>query len=72
MLLPVDNPDLLRSKIKEDIDYFDLEELRKLYKSIAAIAAEKAIKLADKYWVEKNLSREKIQQEVENYRKSKR
>jgi len=72
MLIPAETPDVLRRKIREDIEYFDLEELRKLYKSIAEISAEKAIKLADKHWIEKSISRHKIKKEVENYRKSKK
>jgi hypothetical protein len=66
-----DNAEVLRNRIKEDLDILDMDELKKLYQTIAAIAAEKAIKLADKEWEEKGLSREKIKEEVKSYRQSK-
>jgi hypothetical protein len=66
-----DNAEVLRNRIKEDLDILDMDELKKLYQTIAAIAAEKAIKLADREWEEKGLSREKIKEEVKNYRQSK-
>lgn len=72
MLTMSDNAEVLRNRIKEDIDILDMDELKKLYQTIAAIAAEKAIKLADRDWEEKGLSREKIKEEVKNYRQSKK
>jgi hypothetical protein len=66
-----DNAEVLRNRIKDDLDILDMDELKKLYQTIAAIAAEKAIKLADREWEEKGLSREKIKEEVKNYRQSK-
>ncbi len=72
MLAMSDNAEVLRNRIKEDIDILDMDELKKLYQTIAAIAAEKAIKLADRDWEEKGLSREKIKEEVKNYRQSKK
>ncbi|MGD2085703.1 MAG: hypothetical protein PVH61_05910 [Candidatus Aminicenantes bacterium] len=71
MLTMSDNAEVLRNRIKEDLDILDMDELKKLYQTIAAIAAEKAIKLADKEWEEKGLSREKIKEEVKSYRQSK-
>jgi hypothetical protein len=71
MLTMSDNVEVLRNRIKEDLDILDMDELKKLYQTIAAIAAEKAIKLADREWEEKGLSREKIREEVKNYRQSK-
>jgi hypothetical protein len=71
MLTMSDNAEVLRNRIKEDLDILDMDELKKLYQTIAAIAAEKAIKLADREWEEKGLSREKIKEEVKNYRQSK-
>lgn len=72
MLTMSDNAEVLRNRIKEDLDILDMDELKKLYQTIAAISAEKAIKLADRDWEEKGLSREKIREEVKNYRKSKK
>ncbi|MFC2140691.1 hypothetical protein ACFLQP_00145 [Acidobacteriota bacterium] len=71
MLTMSDNAEVLRNRIKQDLDILDMDELKKLYQTIAAIAAEKAIKLADREWEEKGLSREKIKAEVKNYRQSK-
>lgn len=71
MLAMYDNAEVLRNKIKEDLDILDMEELKQLYQTIAVIAAEKAIKLADRNWQGKGLSREKIKEEVRNYRQSK-
>lgn len=71
MLTISDNAEVLRNRIKQDLDILDMDELKKLYQTIAAIAAEKAIKLADREWEEKGLSREKIKEEVKNYRQSK-
>jgi hypothetical protein len=71
MLTMSDNAEVLRNRIKDDLDILDMDELKKLYQTIAAIAAEKAIKLADREWEEKGLSREKIKEEVKNYRQSK-
>lgn len=68
MLAATSNVDVLRSKIKEDLDILDLDELQKLYQTIAAMAAEKAIKFANKDWGERFISREKINSEVEKYR----
>ena len=65
------NVDVLKNKIKEDIDIMDIDELQKLYQTIAAMAAEKAIKFADKDWTERLISCEKIADEVEQFRKSK-
>lgn len=71
MLAVSDSAEVLRNKIKEDLDMLETDELKKLYQTLAAMAAEKAIKFADKDWEERNLSREKIKKEVENYRHSK-
>jgi predicted GIY-YIG superfamily endonuclease len=71
MLAATSNADVLRTKIKEDLDILDVDELQKLYQTLAAMAAEKAIKLANKDWTERFISREKISAEVEKYRKSK-
>lgn len=71
MLATTSNVEVLRTKIKEDIEILDVDELQKLYQTIAAMAAEKAVKFADKDWAERFISREKITDEVEMYRKSK-
>jgi predicted GIY-YIG superfamily endonuclease len=71
MLAATSNADVLRTKIKEDLDILDVDELQKLYQTLAAMAAEKAVKLANKDWAERFISREKISAEVEKYRKSK-
>lgn len=70
MLTMTESAEELRNRIIEDLYIMDMEELRTLYGAIAAIAAEKATKLADRDWVEKNLSREKIAEEVTKYRQS--
>lgn len=70
MLAVSDSAEVLRNKIKEDLDMLETDELKKLYQTLAAMAAEKAIKFADRDWEERNLSREKIKKEVENYRHS--
>jgi hypothetical protein len=70
MLTTADSTEVLRNKIKEDLDILDTDDLRKLYNMIAAMAAEKATKLADRDWMEKGLSREKIKEEVKRYRQS--
>ncbi len=72
MLTMSENTESLRNKIKEDLDILDMDELKRVYQTIAAIAAEKAIKLADRDWMEKGLSREKIEEEVKRYRQSNR
>ncbi len=71
MLAATSNVDALRTKIKEDLDILELDELQKLYQTIAAMAAEKAIKFANKDWAERFISREKINTEVERFRNSK-
>ncbi|UCH96668.1 MAG: hypothetical protein JSV88_07405 [Candidatus Aminicenantes bacterium] len=71
MLAVSDSAEVLRNKIKEDVDMLEIDELKKLYQTLAAMAAEKAIKFADRDWEEKGLSREKIKEEVEKYRHSK-
>ncbi len=70
MLIMNESPEELRNRIKEDLDILDTDELKEVYKTIAAIAAEKAIKLADRDWIGKGLSREKIKEEVNKYRQS--
>jgi hypothetical protein len=72
MLTMSEDTEALRSKIKEDLDILDMDELKRVYQTIAAIAAEKAIKLADRDWMEKDISREKIEEEVKRYRQSNR
>ena len=72
MLTMSENTESLKNKIKEDLDILDMDELKRVYQTIAAIAAEKAIKLADRDWMEKGLSREKIEEEVKKYRQSNR
>ena len=67
-----DNAAVLRSRIKQDLDNLDIEALKQVYQTIAVIAAEKTIKLADRDWQEKGLSREKVKEEVKNYRQSKK
>ena len=71
MLAVSNSAEVLRNKIKEDVDMLEIDELKKLYQTISAMAAEKAIKFADRDWEEKGLSREKIKEEVEKYRHSK-
>ena len=71
MLTMSENPEVLRNKIKEDLEILDMDELKKVYQTIALIAAEKAIKLADRDWLEKGVSREKIEAEIQKYRQSK-
>ena len=71
MLAMYDNAEVLRKKIKEDLAVLDMDELKKLYQTIADLAAEKAIKLADRDWQEKGLSSKKIKEEVINYRQAK-
>ncbi|HLP47208.1 MAG TPA: hypothetical protein VK186_04740 [Candidatus Deferrimicrobium sp.] len=71
MFAATSNTDALRTKIKEDLDILDLDELQKLYQTLAAMAAEKAIKFANKDWAERFISRESISDEVEKYRQSK-
>ena len=70
MLTMNESPEELRNRIKEDLDILDTDELKEVYKTIAAIAAEKAIKLADRDWIGKGLSREKIKEEVNKYRQA--
>ena len=70
MLTMNESPEELRNRIKEDLDILDTDELKEVYKTIAAIAAEKVIKLADRDWIGKGLSREKIKEEVNKYRQS--
>ncbi len=70
MLAASDNAEVLRNRIKEDLDLIDITELKELYRMLASMAAEKAIKFADRDWKERGLSREKIEQEVANYRQS--
>jgi len=65
-----ESPEELRNRIKEDLDILDTDELKEVYKTIAAIAAEKVIKRADRDWIGKDLSREKIKEEVIKYRQS--
>jgi len=71
MLAVSDSAEVLRNRIKKDLDMLEIDELKKLYQTLAAMAAEKAIKLANRDWEEKELSREKIKKEVEEYRHSK-
>lgn len=71
MLAVSDSAEVLRNRIKEDLDMLEIDELKKLYQTLAAMAAEKAIKFANRDWKEKELSREKIKKEVEEYRHSK-
>lgn len=72
MLTMAESPETLRSRLKEDIDKFDMDELKKLYDMIATIAAEKAIKLADIAWEKEGISRERIEEEVRKYRQANR
>ena len=41
MLTMNESPEELRNRIKEDLDILDTDELKEVYKTIAAIAAEK-------------------------------
>ncbi len=72
MLTMTENTEAMKNKIKDDLDILDIEELKRVYQTIAAIAAEKAVKLADRDWMEKGLSREKIKEEIKRYRQSNR
>jgi hypothetical protein len=67
MLTITENAETLKNKIKDDLDILDMDELQRIYRTIATIAAEKAIKLADRDWMEKGLSRVKIEEEVKMY-----
>ena len=71
MLAVADSAEVLRNRIKGDLDILEIDELKKLYQTLSAMAAEKAIKFANKDWEERGLSREKIKKEVEKYRHSK-
>ncbi|MGE5344038.1 MAG: hypothetical protein ACM3SY_21405 [Candidatus Omnitrophota bacterium] len=71
MFAAASNAEVLRTQIKEDLDILDLDELQSLYRMLATMAAEKAIKYANKDWTERFISREKINDEVEKYRHSK-
>ncbi len=70
MLAVSDSAEVLRNRIKEDLDMLEIDELKKLYQTLATMAAGKAIKFADRDWEERELSREKIKNEVEEYRHS--
>ena len=67
----VDNPEVLRSKIIHVLDILSIDELKRLHQLIAGMAAEKATKLANLDWDIKGLSRDKINEEIRNYRQSK-
>ena len=70
MLAVSDSAEVLRNRIKEDLDMLEIAELKKLYQTLAAMAAGKAIKFANRDWEEREISREKIKKEVEEYRHS--
>jgi len=70
MLSVQNEPEILRERLKKDLDILDADELKQLYQVIARMAAEKAVRFADIDWEKKGISRSLIQREVENYRKS--
>jgi len=70
MLSVQNEPEILRERLKKDLDILDADELKQLYQVIARMAAEKAVRFADIDWEKKEISRSLIQREVENYRKS--
>jgi len=70
MLAITDNAETLRNKIINDLHILDMDDLKKVYQTMAAIAAEKAIKFADRDWQDKEISREKINKEIKNFRQS--
>lgn len=70
MITVTETPEMLRDKIKSSLEIMDTDDLKKLYQVIAGIAAEKTVKFADMDWVEKDLSRERIKEEVHQYRQS--
>jgi len=43
MLAVSDSAEVLRNRIKEDLDMLEIDELKKLYQALAAMAAEKAM-----------------------------
>jgi hypothetical protein len=71
MITTAESPEVLRNKIKSSLDIMDTDELKRLYQLIAGIAAEKATKLADMDWDLKDMSRDKINEELKNFRHSK-
>lgn len=70
MLTIPNDPQALRDKIKKDLDILDTDELQQLYRVFARVAAKKAIRFADSDWIEKGLSRDHINKEINSYRKS--
>lgn len=70
MLALSDDVETLRKKIINDLHILDMDDLKKVYQTMAAIAAEKAIKFADRDWQDKEISREKIDKEIKNFRQS--
>ena len=70
MITIPNDPQVLRDKIRQDLDVLDMDELKQMYRMIAQTAAKKAILFADIDWEEKGLSREQVKKEISNYRKS--
>lgn len=70
MLSVQNEPEILRERLKKDLDILDTDELKQLYQVIARMAAEKAVRFADIDWGKKGITRSLIQREVDNYRKS--
>lgn len=61
----------LKEKIKADIDTLDSDKIREIYNFISNITSNKAIKIANKAWDKKRISRDKISHAIKTYRKNK-
>jgi hypothetical protein len=70
MITTVDDTNVLREKIKGSLDVLSTDELKELHNMIARFAAEKATKLADIDWQERNISRDSIKEAVRQSRAS--
>ena len=61
----------LKAQIKADLDRFDADRIREIYDFIAQQALKRVSDIADEAWEKDNLSLEKLDQVITDYRASK-
>jgi len=62
---------VMKKELKKNIDHLEPDEVQKVSIFISKIQAKNLSKSITQEWDERNISREKIQQAVSEYRKSK-
>jgi hypothetical protein len=72
MLVLQETKDSLKKRIINGLDSLNTDEIKKIVSMIARLSGKKAVKLADRDWLENSISREQIHQAIKKVRKNKK